>query len=100
MAKLNKHRITSLTPIEFDWEMQGVVLASGTLTRPGSTSTGKRNIIDETTDHKAAMNHKDFFHRVHILKLYKEKHGHLKDLTIAGFCVNVRRDEEIWEKQV
>ena len=33
-AKLNKHRIASLDPIGFDWEMQEVVPASGTLTGP------------------------------------------------------------------
>ena len=33
-AKLNKHWIASLDPIGFDWEMQEVVPASGTLTGP------------------------------------------------------------------
>lgn len=33
-AKLNKHRIAALDPIGFDWEMQGVDPASGTLTGP------------------------------------------------------------------
>ena len=56
-----------------------------------STSTGKRNIKDETTHHKAAKKDKDFFHRIHKLKLYKERHAHLEvaykeDLAIAGFC--------------